>query len=168
MDNALLNQKIEDNKKLVHFVINRHFQQFRDDDDIFQIGLIALSKAISKYDESKGSFSNYAIRIITNSITDAIRKMQSKKRDSSNTLCLDTIESEATYVESKYDIVEFEFDMTKFLDLLTERQRKIYECLVVEGLTYRQAAPKIGCSLWVINDEVNKMREIYKKIKWEG
>lgn len=62
-------EAIQANEKLVGYVINRCFRQYHDDQDIYQMGLIGLWRAIEKFDESKGvAFSTYAIPSIYNNI----------------------------------------------------------------------------------------------------
>jgi len=60
---------IRANEKLVGYVINRSFRQYCDDEDVYQMGLIGLWRAIEMFDASKGAkFSTYAIPSIYNNI----------------------------------------------------------------------------------------------------
>ena len=45
-------------------------------DDIYSEALIAFNDAITAYDPEKGSFSAFAARVITNRVTDCLRKQQ--------------------------------------------------------------------------------------------
>jgi RNA polymerase sigma factor (sigma-70 family) len=64
--------KVEENTKLVHFIINKYFgngegyeKQGFSRDDLFQIGCVGLMHAVRKFDESLGfQFSTYAGKLI--------------------------------------------------------------------------------------------------------
>lgn len=64
-----------ENKKLVYSIINRYrknsfeYKTNIDWDEIEQVGLIALFKAVQGYQDGKGNFKNYAISAIKNAIT---------------------------------------------------------------------------------------------------
>lgn len=73
MSEQEIEQKIIDNEKLVYFVINRHFSDFRNDDDIVQCGRIGLWQACKRYDDEKSKFSTYAVKCIFNEILEEIR-----------------------------------------------------------------------------------------------
>ena len=73
-------QKILENKKLVYFIINKYYPERRNDEDIIQVGMIGLWKAIELFDESKGyKFSTFATTVIRNAIKQELR---SEKTDS--------------------------------------------------------------------------------------
>lgn len=67
-----VNDIVEDNIKLVHFIIKKHFPHFIGTahyDDVVQEGCIGLLKAIDRYDESLGfEFSTYAYTVIKGNI----------------------------------------------------------------------------------------------------
>lgn len=68
-----IEQEIIDNEKLVYFVINRYFPDFREDEDIIQIGRIGLWKACVSHDDTKSKFSTFAVRCIMNEIKMELR-----------------------------------------------------------------------------------------------
>lgn len=75
-----INAKILENKKLVYFIINKYYPERRNDEDIIQVGMIGLWKAIELFDESKGyKFSTFATTVIRNAIKQELR---SEKTDS--------------------------------------------------------------------------------------
>jgi RNA polymerase sigma factor (sigma-70 family) len=59
-------QMVEDNIKLVYFVINKHWQGQPQDikNELFQEGCIALINAVKRYDGNVGKFSTFAVRSI--------------------------------------------------------------------------------------------------------
>lgn len=60
------NKLVEDNQKLVWFVIRRFYPTFWHDEDLVQTGMIGLIRAADTYDPEKGSFSHFAIVCIRN------------------------------------------------------------------------------------------------------
>ena len=59
-------QMVENNIKLVHFVINKYWHTQSQDmkDELFQEGCVALINAVKRYDESVGKFSTFAVKSI--------------------------------------------------------------------------------------------------------
>lgn len=68
MTNQEIEQAIIDNEKLVYFVVNKFFPEFRGDEDIIQVGRIGLWKACANYDNSRSKFSTFATKCIYNAI----------------------------------------------------------------------------------------------------
>ncbi len=65
---------IENNLGLVRHIVRRFFGRGYDSEDLFQIGVIGLIKAIDKFDLSLGlKFSTYAVPMITGEIKRFIR-----------------------------------------------------------------------------------------------
>lgn len=61
-ENKLLDQIIERNKGLVHFVLRRYRVLETDKEDLYQEGMIGLLRAVERFDTSKGvNFSTYAV-----------------------------------------------------------------------------------------------------------
>ena len=56
------NEMLENNKKLVYMVLYKHFPLHVNDEDLYQIGMIGLLKAVRSYkdDTYKFSTSTYA------------------------------------------------------------------------------------------------------------
>lgn len=70
-------QGVEDNLKLVHYTLRKHFPQFintQDYEDVFQVGCIGLVKACDNFDESLGfKFTTYAVSRIWGEIKTHLR-----------------------------------------------------------------------------------------------
>lgn len=76
---------IEQHKNLVVYVIKRWFPNKLGDDDIMQIGMIALWKAIEKYDENKkASLETFAVGCIRNGILRELQKQNTKNKNKNN------------------------------------------------------------------------------------
>ena len=63
----------EENMNLVPFTIHRYFTHLACDEDAFQEGYIVLWKACVGYVPSKGAFSSYAVRAISNAMRTYMR-----------------------------------------------------------------------------------------------
>lgn len=85
MNELEVEQLIKDNKHIVKFVIHTYFQSLSDDEDIHQIGLIALWKAIEAYmkigkSKKHATLQTYARNVIKNEILHELEKRQAHIR----------------------------------------------------------------------------------------
>lgn len=134
-----MDDKIESNLSLVRFVINTYYPRFRQDEDIFQLGLIGLWKAIQTFDETKNiKFNTYTARCIRNEINAELERVNAQKRQldregmciSLNTPLSDlensseewiqniqsvSIESNPLYLLQLRELLEEKDDKTKFI-----------------------------------------------------
>ena len=69
---------VEDNMKLVPYMLNKcdipYWKLRAEEDDLMQVGYLALCLAAAAYDSSQGKFSTYACTAIKNAILLEIRK----------------------------------------------------------------------------------------------
>ena len=74
-DSAARNKLIEHNLRLVAYIVNKHYGDARDTEDLISIGTIGLIRAAETFDPSKEiSFSTYASTCIQNQIKMYFRK----------------------------------------------------------------------------------------------
>ena len=62
------NDLIEQNMKLVYYIISKDYPTFIRDEDIIQSGMLGLCKAAQNWDSTKSQFSTYACKCIRNEI----------------------------------------------------------------------------------------------------
>lgn len=62
------NELIEQNMKLVYYIISKDYPTFIRDEDIIQSGMLGLCKAAQNWDSTKSQFSTYACKCIRNEI----------------------------------------------------------------------------------------------------
>ena len=74
MTKTEINQLIEDNTKLVWFVMNKYYRASVSDEDLVQCGMLGLTRAANTWDESKSEFSTYAVKCIRNEICIEFRR----------------------------------------------------------------------------------------------
>lgn len=74
---TLMNDKqfIEDNVKLVYYLIQKYYPTYAYDEDIIQCGMIGLCKAAKAW-QQKGKFSSYAKKCIFNEIKNELKYRQ--------------------------------------------------------------------------------------------
>ena len=169
-------QIILSNLKLVYSISSKMVSQdfSIDADDLFQIGILGLIKAVDLYDYTKGyTFTTYATKIIKNELYMKFRKMKYL----SNIMSLDCSislnkksDDELYYI----DIIEdpngdFEKDimhavmislLESSLDCLTEKEKNIiidrFGLYGHEALKQRETAEKYGCSQPMICKHIKK------------
>lgn len=166
------------NKRLVLFIISKYFASCNDSEELFQIGLIGLSKSIRTFDITKNiKFSTYASKVIINEINRYLEKENKIKNEislSSNVFGLDditledTLEDETQTIVENYEEKELKEFILKSLDILT-----LIEKLVIENrfgfnnkeiLTQTEIGKMLGCSqTYVLKVE----RKALKKLKEE-
>ena len=73
-DEQALQRLVEENTGLVHAVVRRFFNRGVEAEDLFQIGMIGLIKAIKRFDVSmEVKFSTYAVPMIIGEIKRFLR-----------------------------------------------------------------------------------------------
>lgn len=135
------NKLIEDNMKLVYYLVKKYYPTFINNDDVIQEGMVGLCMAADSYDESKSKFSTFASRCILNQIRYYFKANQKHN----NVLSLDKetpledggVTSFAEYTMGDEDInisslmfEEFYYDLDDYERLLLELL-KVYKDEVV-------------------------------------
>lgn len=160
------NHLVEDNMKLVYYIVSREYPTYIGDEDIVQCGMVGLCKAANTWDESKSEFSTYACKCITNEI----RKEFSNRKKHSGVLSLDypskNDECENTtfgdYIMGDEDVPFADLD--SFYATLTKDEREI---LAIDSMGYSpdEIAECCGCNLQKVWKTLriidNKRRNFY-------
>ena len=160
-----MDDKIKKNLSLVYFVINTYYPRFKQNEDIFQLGLIGLWKALQTFDKTKNiKFNTYTARCIRNEINTELERMNAQKRQldregmciSLNTLLSDSedsseewiqniqsvsIESNPLYLLQLDELYKEQDDRTKFIihsKLQGHQTKHIAKQLNVSGQTIRR------------------------------
>lgn len=68
-----IEQLILNNIPLVYHIVHTYYPTFAKNEDVIQSGMLGLTKAANKYDESKGKFSTYACVAIRNEINNELK-----------------------------------------------------------------------------------------------
>ncbi len=151
---------VEENLKLVHFVIHKKFPLIKDVeyDDLFQIGCIGLIKAARKYEETRSQFSTYACLRICGELSKFVRDMTAQKRggdkvihrsleeivhrgDSEDITLLHMLSDPSRDFEQAEQRIDIHNAMTK----LSPEEKKVVK-LRMTGLSQKKIGHILGCS----------------------
>lgn len=115
---------VEDNMKLVHFVIGQSYPTYRGDEDIVHSGYFGLCQAALRWDESRCAFSTYASHCIRNAIKQELRDRQRN----GDAISLDTpIGEDLTIADTIADEEEIYIVDDKFLVQLSADERFVFD-----------------------------------------
>ena len=145
------NEMLENNKKLVYMVLYKHFPLHVNDEDLYQIGMIGLLKAIRSYKDDTYKFSTYAARCIYNAIAQELQR-QNREMRTCDTISLDAEQSKDGNL-TLHGLIEDKMQnqsetvmiINQFLNKLTGRQKQIFE-LIIQEYNYAEIGEIIGLS----------------------
>ena len=172
--NIDMNTIISENMGLVYSVINKNFFTYKEVymEEMEQIGMISLFKAISNYDESKGiKLSTLATTIIKNDLYSFVINDIKKYRGVSDGYCTSTNEvfgENETLENLLGDTTDYYSDIQigdigSFILTKDEQTQKIVRMLE-EGYTYQEIGNYFGFSKQRVGQIIVKLRkEICKK-----
>lgn len=127
----------EQYEKMIHCII-KSLNIYKNKDEFFQIGLIALWEAKTRFNHEKGCFSSYAYSFIKGRILSELGKT---KRYEERNICCD--EQFWGRIENDYGTHSPEVSfLLSYCDHLSDNQKKwvLYTCL--DGLSIREIAEK--------------------------
>lgn len=178
------NTLIERNLRLVAHIVKKYSTFSNDCDDLISIGTIGLIKAISTFDQAKGTrLATYAARCIENEILMQIRstkKIQSEvslhdpigvDREGNEITLIDVIGNEA---ESVIDEVELKMQVKKLYNkmkaVLKKREKTVlelrYGLLNGTSKTQREIAGMLGISRsYVSRIEKKAIKKLSRELK---
>lgn len=135
---------VEDNLNLVYFLINKHYPTFIKDEDIVQVGMLALCTAANNWDETKSKFSTYASKCILNAIANEFRERSKHKHTLSLDYSFTNDEGESvTFGEccvGEEDVCYIDIDPV--YERLTAKEREVIR-LYRQGLSVNEIANKV-------------------------
>ena len=167
-----INELIKENEGLVYYTINRFFlqtvQEYNIKEDLAQVGMMALYKAIQTYEVGRTEFSTYAVRVIKskmiNFLQNDLYKYVAKGGEKSihNNEGLDEdSEKMRDRTVGRFDD-DTEVNANELLDYIKdykdERAYKIV-CLLSEGYTYEEIGNILNLSKQRINQIITKLRK---------
>jgi len=181
------NVLIERNLRLVAHIVKKYNSLGNDSEDMISIGTIGLIKAISTFDQDKGTrLATYAARCIENEILMQIRstkKIQSEvflqdpigfDREGNEITLIDVMGNES---ESVIDEVELKMQVkrlyNKMKDVLKSREKTVlelrYGLLNGASKTQREIAKMLGISRsYVSRIEKKAIKKLSKELKPEN
>ena len=166
-DSSARDKLIEHNLRLVAYIVNKHFGDSRDIEDLVSIGTIGLIRAAETFDPAKEiSFSTYASTCIQNQIKMYFRKNKHRSSEvylndpidtdkNGNEITMADIFSDDTCIDNEVDLKLDTDALYRYVNsVLDDRERDIIVKrygLSVNGraarpLTQREVADKLGIS----------------------
>lgn len=170
MEICVASEVYSENEALVTFTIEKYFPWYLGDEDAAQIAKESLWKACLSYEEGPVKFSNYAITKIINDLRNVHRQKNYQKRKiNEDTASLDSlvrdIETGERHIYPKSMTVYGQnviwSNKKDFVELLTERQRKILP-YILRGMSNVTIAPIFKVSYETIRKERAEMIQIFK------
>jgi RNA polymerase sporulation-specific sigma factor len=156
---------IEDNMKLVYFLIHKYYPKYGQDEDLIQCGMVGLCKAADTWDETKSEFSTYASRCILNEIG-----MEFKRRNKHNgILSLDYEVTGKDGVKVSFgELLSGDDDVDYvgyegFYNKLSPTDQEIVEYRRL-GFTTEAIAQIIGCSRQNVEKHLRKLRAVWRNV----
>lgn len=164
MNNENRQSLIEDNMKLVYFIINKYYPTFIHDEDIIQYGMLGLCKAAEKWDETKSKFSTFASHAILNEIKMEFRRRSKQPETVSLSKIIHSEESKLTLEDSIMGEADIGFvDMKGLKDSLTPREKEIWD-MTLCGDTQREIAERLGLSVQRVNAVIRKIKKRWERL----
>lgn len=153
------NELIEHNLRLVAYIVNKHYGDSKEQEDLISIGTIGLIKAAETFDPEKAiSFSTYASTCIRNQIKMYFRKTKHKCSEvymnepidtdkNGNELTIADIFKDDVCVDDEVDLrINMEKLYSCVSDVLDERERLIiskrYGLICADGTVSRPMAQR--------------------------
>lgn len=149
--------------RLVYFVIQKYFPNYTNDEDIKQVGMIGLIKAVDTWDEAKSKFSTYASTCISNEIRYYFRRNNKHMGVLSLNAMFDIGDDE--YVEfEEVTVGEEDVSLTpycyeRFYESLSDREKLLIDLSPM----YNQS--EIGKALGISQPQVARIKKTLKE-KW--
>lgn len=157
-----MNKKlVEDNMNLVYFTISKYYPTYIHDEDIIQTGMVGLCQAAKRWDESKSTFSTFAVKCICNEINMEFRQRNKHK----DVLSLDyEVDNDDGDKVPLIDLIVGEedigyVDLDSFIDKLSESQKQIYN-LRRQGMSVMEIADRLGVSKQTVYKTLRKIKRL--------
>lgn len=161
MTKTEINRLIEDNIKLVWFVMNKYYRSFINDEDLFQSGTLGLVQAANSWDENRGAFSTYAVKCIRNEISwEFIRRDKHKSVLSLDTSTIPGTDGEKSIIDYAVGEEDVDYvDVDGLIKLLNPKDAEILK-LKLSGMKQIDIANKLGVSREAISQRVKRIRRV--------
>ena len=148
---------------LIYSVLSKKLNRYLGDDDLIQVGRIALWKCAKRYDPDKGRFSTYASRAIYHAMLNELSKRKSDVSLNATVPGEDGLEFQDMIEDLNQSLegVELKFELVDFMKTLNQRRQEILK-RKARGETRREIAKALDVSYYVV---VRELKEISKQWK---
>lgn len=166
-----INKVIDENKYLVYFTVKKYFSSFPIDEDVIQVGMIALWESIQNFDITKGTkFSTYACMHIQSVVAGYFRKQAAKCRvlPSGDTMIfldeleyLDGQETKLSVLEDFNSNVVASIELKEFFSKCLSAVERMILTLKVCGYKQREIGEQVGYSQKQISRSLQQIKQKY-------
>lgn len=176
-DNDAIDKLFGEYKKVVASQARKYYLVGGDLDDLIQEGMIGFLKAVNTFDDNKGEFLPYAIRLINNEIQNLIKKSNTQKESCFNTsvplnnqgeIVLGDVEVQKAYASSP----ESEFiGRESFDDMLARARAKLSASenavfqLYLAGYDNAEMARKLNKTYKSVDNALTRIKHKLKTLK---
>lgn len=144
------NNLIEDNMKIVYSIVNKYPPGLRDD-DLIQIGMLALIQAVDTWDESRSKLSTWAYMLVSREIRRELRRRINEVHPVSLDMPYGKEGADTTLADAIPGEIGVELSQaTIFAANLTEAEMEILEYSIAGGKP-SELCEKLGKSRQAIN-----------------
>jgi RNA polymerase sigma-70 factor (ECF subfamily) len=142
----------------MRYIGNRH-----EAEDVLQEGFIKIFKKIKTF-EGRGSFEGWLKRIMVNTAINYLKsnkKFQVEEEFDANKINHTAGLSDEVTVEDDSEFNQVE--LISMIDDLPTGYKLIFNMYVLEGMTHKEIAESLGCSLGTSKSQLSKARKYLKK-----
>jgi len=151
---------------LVRSIARSFFVIGEDNDDLVQMGMLGLLRAIRTFSASSDSgaaFKTYASHCIRNSILDSVRKAKNRPTDNAD---FDELELFSKNSEPETIVLEGEAKellTASIASVLNERETSVLN-LFLDALSYQEISEKLGIEKKQVDNTIYSLRKKIKKL----
>lgn len=146
----------EEHEKLINQAMF-HLKIYRNFDEFFQLGRIALWEAMVKYDPTKSAFEPFAFTMIKFKM---VKEISQSNQISQFESVLE--ETQFQFAMDEQSATVDEFNEIEWLMLLPEQDRELLKLAFFEDRTNREVAKILGCT----EEAIKKRRQrLMKKVR---
>lgn len=175
-DSEAMNLILKEYSRLLSFNAQKYYLIGAEQEDLLQEGILGLLKAIKAYDETKSSFSTFAILCIRREMITAIKKANTQK----NTVLNEALKTNRFLEDNKYFDDRFEIhnckssdsnpeeaylqkeqieEFKKFSDVNFSKFEKEVLKYLIRGYSYREIAQILSKNLKSIDNTIQRIRK---------
>jgi DNA-directed RNA polymerase len=161
--NVDTNALVRKYEPLIYAVLTKKLSEYIGDEDLVQVGRIALWRCAKRYDPDKGKFSTYAYTAIYHAMLKELGKRKTEISLNTPIAGEEELELKDTIADLRLGMegVELKFELEDFMKQLTTRQKTVLT-LKANGKTRKEIAEQLGVSYDLI---VKEMKAINAKWK---
>lgn len=160
----------EENQNLAYKIAEKYYAYNKNDfEDIKQVALLGLWKAILTFDDTR-TLSTYAYPCISNEINYYLRQKKKNNRNISieteignNITIADTLQDKTDY----FGFAELKTSISENVKKLNKREKTIF-AKVLKGKTQKEIATEMGISQPYVSRTYKTIKEIIKGIDQKG